>query len=387
MDDFAGLQSALPDALAANTVGSGRDHVMIALPSFSLGESLLSHYGDRIPALEHRYLLALLVLHRIACDLVLVVSQAPTPEVLDYYLSLIPAESASARGACTSWRSRRHPPLDRREAARPSRSDPGGADPDRREAGLHRAVERHRARGGRRRAAGRADQRHRRLGCGRWASRATVGACSARRGSPSPPVVRTCAPSTTSSRRRRPRGEAVRPGVASSKHDDSGAGDGNQGRLASRRRPPRRPLRRHRPALPWYLHDLADGGVVEELVTGTRFTTRASRSTSSPMAGWWCWPPTSRSWAVRPARCTWAVASRPTPPTSPTSRATVEPSVSGSPTAGCSARQHRLRRPDAAGRWHLHALEVNLRKGGTTHPYAVLRNVAPGRYDEEAVAG
>ena len=34
------------------------------------------------------------------------------------------------------------------------------------------------------------------------------------------------------------------------------------------------------------------------------------------------------------------------------------------------------------GDWHLHALEVNLRKGGTTHPYAVLRNTAPGRYDE-----
>ena len=36
MDDFAGLQSALPDALAANTVGSGRDHVVVAMASFSL---------------------------------------------------------------------------------------------------------------------------------------------------------------------------------------------------------------------------------------------------------------------------------------------------------------------------------------------------------------
>ena len=37
--------------------------------------------------------------------------------------------------------------------------------------------------------------------------------------------------------------------------------------------------------------------------------------------------------------------------------------------------------------WHLHALEVNLRKGGTTHPYAVLRNLVPGRYDEGRAMG
>jgi hypothetical protein len=36
---------------------------------------------------------------------------------------------------------------------------------------------------------------------------------------------------------------------------------------------------------------------------------------------------------------------------------------------------------DETGRWGLYALEINLRKGGTTHPYAVLRNLVPGRYD------
>jgi hypothetical protein len=35
------------------------------------------------------------------------------------------------------------------------------------------------------------------------------------------------------------------------------------------------------------------------------------------------------------------------------------------------------------GEWSVHALEINLRKGGTTHPYAALRNVAPGRYEPE----
>jgi hypothetical protein len=36
------------------------------------------------------------------------------------------------------------------------------------------------------------------------------------------------------------------------------------------------------------------------------------------------------------------------------------------------------------GPWDVYAIEVNLRKGGTTHPYAALRNVVPGRYDVEA---
>ena len=89
---FDGIQRRLAHALAISQPGRHEEHVMIALPSFSVGESLLSHYGDRIFALEHRYLLALLALRRIACDLVLVVSQAPTPEVLEYYLSLIPEE-------------------------------------------------------------------------------------------------------------------------------------------------------------------------------------------------------------------------------------------------------------------------------------------------------
>ena len=31
--------------------------------------------------------------------------------------------------------------------------------------------------------------------------------------------------------------------------------------------------------------------------------------------------------------------------------------------------------------WELSALEVNLRKGGTTHPFSALRNLVPGHYD------
>ena len=44
----------------------------------------------------------------------------------------------------------------------------------------------------------------------------------------------------------------------------------------------------------------------------------------------------------------------------------------------------RRRRAQTGGAWRLVALEINLRKGGTTHPYAVLRNLVPGRYDAGA---
>ena len=59
-DGFDQLQTRLAHALELNRPDGADEHVLVALPSFSIGESLLSHYVDRIPALEHRYLLGLL---------------------------------------------------------------------------------------------------------------------------------------------------------------------------------------------------------------------------------------------------------------------------------------------------------------------------------------
>jgi hypothetical protein len=39
--------------------------------------------------------------------------------------------------------------------------------------------------------------------------------------------------------------------------------------------------------------------------------------------------------------------------------------------------------PDGAGGWVHHAIEVNLRKGGTTHPFLTLRFLTDGSYDQE----
>src|SRR3954471_249199 len=90
MADVEEVKERLAAALDANQPGGG-EHVLIALPSFSLGGSLLDHYAERIPALEHRYLNAHLLLHRIeGCELVFVSCEAPADDVVDYYTSLVP---------------------------------------------------------------------------------------------------------------------------------------------------------------------------------------------------------------------------------------------------------------------------------------------------------
>src|SRR5688500_8367540 len=91
MDGFAALQAKLGAAWSVNKPGSDVDHVLVVLPSHSVPESVLAHYGPRVPALEHRYLVAMMMLHRIpSCEIVFLCSREPEPEVLDYYGSLLP---------------------------------------------------------------------------------------------------------------------------------------------------------------------------------------------------------------------------------------------------------------------------------------------------------
>ena len=361
---------------------------MVALPSFSLGESLLSHYGDRIPALEHRYLLALLVLNRIACDLVLVVSPGAQPPRCSTTTSPSSPRSGARRPAARlhvlevpdpSHRSIAEKLLDRPDLVERA------ATPDRRTTGVHRAVERHRPRGGGGPGAGRADQR---VGAAAVAAR-----LQERR---SPPVqggrgaggrraARTCARSTTSSPPSRPCGRRGRtsPGVVI-KHDDSGAGDGNQvidlrtpGRPArpargAARVVPRRPGRRRGRRGAHHRHPV-------------HHPERADRRAARPPGRRPRHPRAGDGRRRRPG-----VHGLPLPGR-PGLRGGAGPPRSGRwasawPRTACSGAPASTsrRRGTRAGDWHLHALEVNLRKGGTTHPYAVLRNMAPGHYDEAA---
>lgn len=157
MTSFAEIQSQLPKALDANRPGSSDPHVVVALPSLSVAESLLAQYVDRLPALEHRYLLAGLMLPRIktcefvfiTCEFVFISSQAPSSEVLDYYLSLVPADRRDGTRARMrilevpdrTARAVAAKLLDRPDLVADLRASFRGPY------GVHRAVERHAARG------------------------------------------------------------------------------------------------------------------------------------------------------------------------------------------------------------------------------------------------
>jgi hypothetical protein len=84
------LQRRLDEAWRADLPGSSEPRVIVALPSFSLPAALLAHYGARIPAYEHRYLYCLLLARNPACRLVYVSSKPVHEYVIDYYLSLEP---------------------------------------------------------------------------------------------------------------------------------------------------------------------------------------------------------------------------------------------------------------------------------------------------------
>jgi hypothetical protein len=382
---FEALQERLGPTIALSQPGRDDDHVIIPLPSFSVGESLLSHYGDRIFALEHRYLIAMLVLNRIVCDVVLVVSHAPEPEVVDYYFSLIPEERRDeARSRLhvlevpdPSHRSVAEKLLDRPDliehvreliGGRPAFIEPWNVTEH--EVDVAKALD------------------VPINGSAPWLW--PLGFKSAGRrlfkeaGVPVAPGsedVRTIDDVLAAIKALR----AARPYVSRVviKHDDSGAGDGNQ--VIDLRTPG--DLRARLEALPdWFLEDLAAGGVVEEMVSGTRFTTPSVQIDLLPdhrvvvlatheqvMGGtdgqvyMGCRFPADPAYTAELARHARAAGEH-----------LAAHGVIGRASIDFAAAR------DVRGKWHLYALEVNLRKGGTTHPYAALRNVAPGRYDEDA---
>jgi hypothetical protein len=386
---FEELQAELGAALALNTAGCNEPHVLVALPSFSVGETPLAHYADRIPALEHRYLLAQLMLPRIdGCEMVFVSSEAPSQEILDYYRSIVPEEhrdamrerfrllevpDRSARAVAAKLLDRPDLIADLRQSfgGRPAFIEPWNVTGDEvRLAELLSAP-----------INGTAPEL--------W----PLGFKSAGRrlfreaGVPAPHGVEdvrsvddvmTAIDSIA----------AARPGAAGVviKTDDSVAGDGNQ---VLRFRPGRSrdALRSELEDLPgWYLSDLAHGGVVEELVTGRRFTSPSVQvdiqpngeplvlATHEQVLGGdngqvyvGCRFPADAAYAQLLGRHGAAVGA-----------VLARRGALGRFSVDFAAAQR------GDGAWDVYALEINLRKGGTTHPYATLRNAAPGRYDVES---
>lgn len=385
---FEQLQASLGAALEANRPNSGVDHVLVVLPSFSVGDALLAHYSEHIAALEHRYLLAALVLGRVeSCELVFVTCVPPEPEVLRYYSSLLLPDHR--RGGFDRFRMVTLPDrsvrpvaaklLDRPDlieelrssfAGRPVFVEPWNVT----EAEVEVAL---------------------RLGApinGTSPALRSLGFKSAGRrlfrkvGIPTPLGLEdVCGVDDVLAAVATIRAE--RPGLQSVvvKHDDSGAGDGNV--VLDLTAPALRgdELRRSLEALPrWYLDDLArGGGVVEELIVGDAVSSPSAQvdvepsgevvvlATHEQVLGGehgqvykGCRFPAADAYAAQVAGYARAVGEE----------------LAAAGVLGRVGVDFVAAR-DAAGRWTVHALEINLRKGGTSHPYCALRSLVPGHYD------
>lgn len=388
---FEDLQERLGPALAANRPGAGIEHVIVALPSYSVGESLLSHYADRIPALEHRYLLGSLVLNRVeTCSFVFVTCQTPSAEVISYYSSLLPPSLREADQ--TRLRVLVVPDLTARPVAskllerpdlldelteyigsRPAFIEPWNVTDAEVEVACRLGI-----------PINGTPPALRHLGH-KGAGRRLL----ARAGVPTPAGVedvRTIDDVLTAIERVR----AARPGVNAVviKHDDSGAGDGNVVIDLVTPSNGGEGLRARLGALPeWYLADLkAKAGVVEELITGEWFASPSAQIDIDPVGEvrvlatheqvlggdngqvyMGCRFPAHEAYGPEIAEHALAVG-----------RDLAQAGAVGRVAVDFVAAR------DANGEWSVNALELNIRKGGTTHPYCVLRNLVPGTYDSHA---
>jgi hypothetical protein len=387
--EFAVLQQRLQVPWEANRIGSDVPHVMVVLPSYSIAETLLEHYGERIAPLEHRYLVACLSLPRYRnCEMVFVTCQDPEPEVLDHYFNLLPAEERDqARRRFRllvvddpTPRAVARKLLERPDLLEALRSsigerlayiEPWNVGPD--EVRLALALDLP--------LYGTAPEL--------W----PLGYKSAGRrllaeaGVPVPfgvedvcSVEQAVAAAETIRRRR--------PGVTAVviKHDDSGGGDGNQ--VIDVPAPDTEPaaaraaIRSRIEALPeWYLDTLAAGAAVEERIDGEAFASPSVQITIEPpgevvvfsaheqvlggeadtYSG--CRFPADSDYAGELGRYGVAVG-----------EVLRDRGVLGRLSVDFVATRGH------AG-WSLYGLELNLRKGGTTHPFAVLRHLARGNYD------
>ena len=387
MGEFERVQARLPGALAANVAGSGVEHVVLAMASYSVGESLLSHYVERIPAMEHRYLNALLLLNRIGnCEFVFLCSEAPAPEVLDYYRTLVAPEIGErlrTRACCIvvadrGARSLAAKLLDRPDVVADVRDligdrvamiEPWNVTADEVAVAIALDVP----------INGTAPEL--RPLAFKSAGRRLFAAAGV-------PVPIGCEDvrdvdgvlaAIEHIRARRP--DAV--GVVV-KHDDSGAGDGNTivalrdadavaagrggaacgDRLAAGLVPRRSRCRRRRRGTRRRGANLQPERAVRHVPRRRRPSTRHPR-------------PTPR-WRQRTGLRGLPVPRR--------SRLRDELAHYGVSVGAELARRGAIGRAsadfiaahDSAGGWRLHGLEINLRKGGTTHPYAALRNLVPG---------
>ncbi len=387
MGDFGDERTRLFEARAAHRPGSTVPHTVVALPSYSVGRSQLSHYAHRLPALEHRQLLPVLRLAHIpGAHLVFLTCLEPARQVLDYYLDLLPADQRDGVRSRltllhlgdTGPRSVTHKILDRSDVVEEIRA---------RTHGRLAFVDPWNVTGTERELADRVGLPLNGTPHELW----PLGFKSSGRrlmraaGVPLPPgredvrTVEDVVATAESVRRHHPDAAGV---VV--KCDESSTGDGNRVLLFSDL-PDRALLRAAVSALePWYLRDLLSGGVVEQLMVGSAF---ASPSVQGDIA------PDGQVTVVSTHEqllggtnnqvylgCRF--------PADPAYRhALVQ---HGAAVGKVLADRGALGRfavdfvavRSAAGEWDVLGLEINLRTSGTSHAFSVLQNLVLGRYDD-----
>ncbi len=387
-DAFDRLQAKLGPALGANRQGSTVDHVLVVLPSYSVSESLLSHYRDRVFSLEHRYLNGLLVSARIpACEIIYVSTRSPAPEILDYYTSIMRDDmQEDARFQVLDVDDGTLNPVACKLADDPERLSAIGALVRGRPALIEAwNVTDHETRLAL--ALGipingtRPELRH--LGfksAGRRLFREA--------GVPVPvgvedvQTVDDVIEAVGEIRDQRPGAQGI-----VIKHDDSGAGDGNQLidlRPMDSAADARMWLRATLQTLPeWYLADLRAGGIVEERVTGTRFSSPSAQFDIRPDGSVQVLSTHEQVLGGADAQVYLGCRFPADPDYAPALATHAQAIGERLAQAGALGRVavDFVAAADNSGAWDVYAIEINLRKGGTTHPYSAMRNLIPGRYD------
>lgn len=361
------------------------------LPSFSIGESLLSHYSSRLFALEHRFLVCVFLLRIEAARVVFVCSREPDPEVVDLYLSLLPDSArADARGRLnivvvddSGPRAVAQKLLDRPDLLEeigswigdePAYIEPWNvAEPEQ-----ELAV---------------------RLGLPLFGTppelwpigfKSAGRALFAEADVAMPAGIENLA-TVTDAVDAIDRLRVAQPDMRAVilKHDDSGAGDGNAVIRVGDLESSGSELAKHRlrsrinSLEPWYVNELRLGFVAEERIVGDRFTSPSAQVEIRPDG------------AVTVLSTHEQVLGGPDEQVYMGCRFPADPAYAAEIGGRAEAVAKVLAERGALGRagvdfvaastdgglWSTYAIEVNLRKSGTTHPYSVLRHLAPGRYD------
>lgn len=376
-------------ACLADLPDSNIPHVLVALPSFALDRTVYDHYGDRVPPLENRYLYVLLRAREPGTEVVYLSSLAVPDAILDGYLSLLPAGERSrvvARSRLLSaddpsWRPLAEKLLDRGDIIdrlrghvgdRPAILESWNVGPAEEALSIALGIPANGAGTSHSHLASKSNGR-------RLLRAAEVEVPNGTEDVSSPADV------VAAIRRLVQLRPSVREVVV--KLDDSVAGDGNvrvpvstvidtvdhrATKAVSRLLPP------------WYVETLRRGGIVEELIEGAEFRSPSAQATIAPdgevtVLG------THEQRLGGPNGQVFEGATFPADPeyAARLGRHAHEVGVqlARNGAVGRFAVDFVATRGSSHAAWQLYGLEINLRKGGTTHTLGLTRLLRGGRYN------